>query len=138
LKTFVIDGSTILGVVLKDEHSSFTSRTIDVLEGHPLLHVPIHWWLEATNGLLMAERRKRVSRADVSEALNFIRALPVLVDDQPIFECAGDTLALARQYTLTIYDAAYLELAIRRRSVLATVDKALVRAATAAGVELLR
>jgi len=85
----------------------------------------------------MAERRKRFSQAEVSEAMHFIQTLPVITDEQTALRCAGDTMSLARQYALTIYDAAYLELAIRRHSGLATIDKALARAAAAAGVELL-
>jgi predicted nucleic acid-binding protein len=127
----------MLGVVLKDEHSAFTTRAIEALEKHPSLYVPCHWWLEVANGLLMAERRKRFSRAEISEAFHFIRAFPIEVDEQTASRCEGETTALARQYTLTIYDAAYLELSIRQGSMLATMDKALARAAIAAGVELL-
>jgi predicted nucleic acid-binding protein len=84
----------------------------------------------------MAERRKRASQADITEALNLVAALPVIADDETAQRAGSDTAALARQYGLTIYDAAYLELAMRRGAALATSDHALAQAAKAAGVTL--
>ncbi len=137
MKPLVIDGSTALGVLLRDEYSSYTAKALAAMQGNTFLYVPSHWWLETANGLIMAERRKRFSQAEISEALHFVQTLPVITDDQTALHCAGETAALARQYALTVYDAAYLELALRRQASLATVDKALARAAMAAGVELL-
>lgn len=85
----------------------------------------------------MAERRKRYSQSEITEALEFIQALPVITDEQTAEKCVGETFSLARQYGLTIYDAAYLELALRQKTRLATTDKALARAAAASGVDLL-
>jgi predicted nucleic acid-binding protein len=84
----------------------------------------------------MAERRKRASQAEITEALSLVAALPVVTDDQTAQRAFSDTVALARQYGLTIYDAAYLELAMRRGASLATTDGALSKAAKAAGVAL--
>jgi predicted nucleic acid-binding protein len=137
LKTLVVDGSAMLGVVLVDEHSHITAATIEALRKPRLLPIPAHWWIEVANGLLMAERRKRITRVDLTEAIGFIRTFPLVVDPETDTRVAGETLALARQYNLTIYDAVYLELAIRHSSILATSDKALARAAEATGVELL-
>lgn len=83
------------------------------------------------------ERRKRASQADVTEALSLVMALPVIADDETAKRCGSDTAALARQYSLTIYDAAYLELAMRRGATLATTDQALAQAAKSAGVTIL-
>ena len=93
--------------------------------------------MEVAKGLVMAERRKRVSQADVTEALHLVHALPVMTDDETARRAGAETAALARQYDLTVYDAAYLELAMRRGATLATDDQALNRAATAAGVPVL-
>jgi predicted nucleic acid-binding protein len=84
----------------------------------------------------MAERRKRASQADITEALNLVAALPVIEDDQTARRVGSDATALARQYGLTIYDACYLELAMRRGAALATSDHALAKAAKAAGVAI--
>jgi predicted nucleic acid-binding protein len=127
----------MLSLVLEDEHSHSTAATIETLRKPRLLPVPCHWWIEIANGLLMAERRKRLTRAAASEAVGFIRSFPVTVDLETGSRAAGETTALARQYNLTIYDAAYLELALRHGSILATADKALAKAAEAVGIELL-
>jgi predicted nucleic acid-binding protein len=137
LKTLVVDGSAMLGIVIEDEHAHTTAATIEALREPRLLPVPAHWWIEVTNGLLMAERRKRLTQVGFAEAIRFIRTFPMVVDPETDSRATSETCALARHFNLTIYDAAYLELAIRRSSVLATVDKALARAAEASGVELL-
>ncbi|MCE0482630.1 MAG: type II toxin-antitoxin system VapC family toxin [Methylacidiphilales bacterium] len=137
MKPLVIDGSAILGILFRDGESAFTLKTLEALRRNPRLYVPSHWWVETANGLLMAERRKRYSQSEITEALEFIQALPVITDEQTAEKCVGETFSLARQYGLTIYDAAYLELALRQKTRLATTDKALARAAAASGVDLL-
>jgi predicted nucleic acid-binding protein len=99
--------------------------------------VPAHWGVEVANGVLMAERRRRLTPADAAAALNFLRQLPVSVDDGPATRAFGEVSALARQHGLTAYDAAYLELAMRRRAALATLDLDLRKAAMSAGVALM-
>jgi predicted nucleic acid-binding protein len=137
MKALVIDGSTAINFVLKDEQESGAMKALAAIEGGVPTYVPAHWCVETANGLIMAERRKRASQADITEALNLIAALPVLTDDETAQRAWSDTAALARQYGLTIYDAAYLELAMRRGASLASTDAALNRAAQAAGVTLL-
>lgn len=88
-------------------------------------------------GLLMAERRKQATQADITEALHVVLSLPIEIDRDTTRHVAGETTGLARQYGLTIYDAAYLELAMRRGATLATSDAALARAAKKAGVSVL-
>ena len=100
-------------------------------------YVPTVWWLEIANGLLVAERRKRISQADAAEAFAISLNLPVTTDTETGLRAGKESASLARQYDLTIYDAAYLELAIRQSAGLATVDRALARAAKAAGITLL-
>jgi predicted nucleic acid-binding protein len=85
----------------------------------------------------MAERRKRATQADVTEALHVVLSLPIEIDRDTTRYVAGETAGLARQYALTIYDAAYLELAMRRGAALATSDAELARAAKKAGVAVL-
>ncbi len=134
MKALVIDGSTALGFVMKDEQGPAALKALEVIESGVPTFVPAHWCVEVANGLVMAERRKRASQADVTEALSLVNALPVIVDGETAQRAGSDTVALARQYGLTIYDAAYLELAMRRGASLATSDHALAKAAKAAGV----
>ena len=136
MKALVIDGSTTIGFLLKDEQSASALKALDAIESGIPTFVPAHWCVEVANGLIMAERRKRASQADITEALSLAFALPVIEDDQTAQWASSATVALARQYGLTIYDAAYLELAMRRGAALATTDQALAKAAKAAGVAI--
>jgi predicted nucleic acid-binding protein len=102
-------------------------KALHALEKGTKIFVPAHWGVEVANGLIMAERRKRASQADITEALGLVAALPVASDEETTRRACSDTAALARQYGLTIYDAAYLELAMRCGATLATTDKALGR-----------
>lgn len=138
MKALVIDGSTALGFLLRDERGVAPLQALDAIEGGVATYVPAHWRVEVANGLIMAERRRRASQADITEALALVAALPVEVDDETGERAMSSTAALARQYGLTIYDAAYLELAMRHGATLATTDKALAKAATSAGVPILK
>jgi len=136
VKSLVIDASTTLGFLMKDEREAHALKALATVESGVPTHVPAHWCVEVANGLIMAERRKRASQADITEALNLVRELPVKTDDETGQRLGGATAALARQYNLTIYDAAYLELAMRYGAALATSDAALIKAAKSAGVAI--
>ena len=137
MKALVIDGSTTIGFLLKDEQGASPLKALEAIENGAATFVPAHWSVEVANGLIMAERRKRASQADITEALALVAALPVECDDETTQRAFSDTAALARQYGLTLYDAAYLELAMRRGAALASTDAALCKAAKAAGVPIL-
>jgi predicted nucleic acid-binding protein len=96
--------------------------------------VPAIWWYEVRNMLVMNERRGRISVADSNQVLLDMSRMRIRID---AFQDHVNLPGLARQYQLTVYDAAYLELAIRNQFPLATLDKALRAAAEAAGVPLL-
>lgn len=137
MSPLVIDGSTALGFVLKDEGDATALTALaEVSNGRKTL-VPAHWWVEVANGLIMAERRKRTTQADTAEAMSLLGKLPMVTDIETGVHALGKTPALARQYGLTIYDAAYLELAMRHGATLATTDTALAKAASKAGVAIL-
>ena len=135
MNALVIDSSIALGFVLKDEQEPRALRAREFIKQGVPTFVPAHWCVEVANGLVMAERRKRATQADTTESLNLVAALPVIVDDETARR-VGDTAALARQYGLTVYDAVYLELAMRKGAALATSDTALAKAAKAAGVAI--
>jgi predicted nucleic acid-binding protein len=88
------------------------------------------------NALLVGERRKRLSAAQVTTVLQRISVLPIAIDIIQIDAVFGKILSVARQHQLTEYDAAYLELAVRERLPLATLDNGLRRAARNAGISL--
>ena len=93
---------------------------------------PRIWWYEVRNALLMNEPRNRISTQQVSDTLTASRALRITIDAQ---HDEAQILSLARRFDLTVYDAAYLEVAFRRSLPLATLDRRLGQAALALGVE---
>ena len=97
---------------------------------------PGHWPLEVANALLMAVRRRRVDPRFCTAALRDLATLPIALDAETSARVWHDTLRLAEGHHLTVYDAAYLELAQRRKLPLATLDSALSAAAGALGVVL--
>ncbi len=98
--------------------------------------VPDLWHLEVVNVVLGQERRKEISPADAARFMAQLESLPIYVDPLTASQAFGRIAMLARSYNLSSYDAAYLELAIRQCLPLATLDKALGKAATKAGVAL--
>jgi len=121
--TVVLDASLALTWFFEDEATPETDRLLDRVS-HEGAVVPALWRLELGNVLLQAERRGRISAANVERGLALVGGLPISVDPETISRAWRDTLALARTERLTVYDASYLELAIRRRIPLLTLDKA--------------
>jgi predicted nucleic acid-binding protein len=85
--------------------------------------VPAIWGLEVVNLLLVAERQQRLKPADSFRFLPLLSQLPIVVDNIPAENSMKDLLALGRSGRLSSYDAAYLDLAMRRRCPLATLDE---------------
>ena len=139
MNPLVVDGSVTVSFLLRDELSPVAIRSLDAIQASSAdaVFVPNHFWIEVTNALLMAEKRHRISQAERSEALRIASDLPLTIDGETSQRCFSETLSLAREHGLTLYDAAYLELAIRLRATLATVDKALARASKAVGIRLI-
>ena len=134
--SFVVDTSITLAWCFEDER---TQPITDLLYrlGQTGALAPFLWPLEVLNGLLMAERRRRVDSRKRQRLGGFIRALPVTLDTETADQAWTATLRLAERHRLTVYDAAYLELAQRRKLPLATLDEDLVKAARALGTTVL-
>lgn len=136
MAAFVLDASVALAWMLPDEaNSAEARRLIDVAVEEGAV-VPTHWRLEVGNGLLMAERRGRVRGGTVDALLGRLAALPIALDPETAVRAWDAAPALVRRHGLNLYDAAYLELAVRRRLALASFDAALRRAATAERVPI--
>ncbi|MBV8686864.1 MAG: type II toxin-antitoxin system VapC family toxin [Alphaproteobacteria bacterium] len=133
---FVPDASVVLAWHFRDEQSPL-AEAVATRSYSDLAVVPPHWPLDVGNALLRGERRACSSAEDVSRFVERLAALDVEIDPLSADEVYSVLLPLARAHRLSVYDAAYLELAGRRGLPLATLDEALVRAAQAAGVELL-
>ena len=130
---FVLDASVTLAWALADEEDALADRAFAAMRTDPAV-VPALWWFEIRNSLLTAERRSRLSIADVTRVLGDLARLPIALDRDPDESLL---LSVARRRRLTVYDAAYLELALRHALPLATLDRQLAAAAQAEGVDLL-
>lgn len=134
--TLVVDCSVAVAWCIDDEASPDTDALLERVRDEGAV-VPGLWHLELANVLLQAERRGRLKAADVAGRLELLRALPITTDDETPARAWRDVLALARAERLTTYDAAYLELALRKRAELATKDRELIEAARRAGLVVL-
>jgi len=130
--SIVIDASMTLALCFEDEAPPEADRIVDHIARNGAV-APAHWALELANGLVMAERRGRLKPADAASFVELLRSLPIEIDADTAAQALRDTLALARAQRLTSYDAAYLELAMRRGLPLVTLDAPLEAAASRLG-----
>ena len=130
----VIDNSVFLAWCMGDEEEPTANSAMQqVIEQGGV--TPRIWWYELRNALLVNERRGRISPQQVSDTLADSLALGILMDDE---HDESRLLDLARRYELTVYDAAYLEVAARRSLPLATLDRRLREAAEMIGVAVVQ
>jgi predicted nucleic acid-binding protein len=134
--SFVIDASSVLAWCFEDEGGPEADALIEKVAAEGAV-VPGLWWLEVANGLVMAERRRRIKSAESVAFVAMIEELPIIADEATGARALHETMSLAREHRLTAYDAAYLELAMRVGLPLATGDRSLRAAAERAGVDLL-
>lgn len=134
--TLVLDSSVALTWCFEDEGTVATDAVLDQV-AHSGAAAPLLWPLEILNALTMAERRGRIDASQRQRLSGFLRDLPVALDGETAIQAWVATASLAAQFRLTIYDAAYLELAVRMRLPLATLDRELRAAADKLGVVLL-
>ena len=132
----VLDGSLALAWYFADEADPYADAVAKALATREAI-VPSLWRLEIANTLVVSERRKRSTQAQVAAFIARLEMLPIVIDDETDARAWGETIRLARAHTLSAYDAAYLELAMRRGLPLASLDDQLKAAAGAVGVPLL-
>ncbi|HUX68084.1 MAG TPA: type II toxin-antitoxin system VapC family toxin [Terriglobales bacterium] len=130
---FVLDASVAASWAFPDEGHPSAQAALQHLERSAAC-APALWWFELRNTLVVNQRRGRIAVHQTAGFLAAVAQLPVVLDRAPE---SDRTLELARAGRLSVYDAAYLELALRLRLPLATLDQALAAAARAAGVPLL-
>ena len=138
MKAFVLDASVALGWTLDNPVPASATRARQALLSGTRALVPALWHLEIANGLVAAERRGILTASDAMLALLQLeqlcaQALEVEADIVPIRQA----FITARTYQLSAYDSVYLDLALRVRLPLATLDVPLRKAAARVGVELL-
>ncbi len=133
MPVLVVDCSMVIAWILPDESNpDVESVRAIVAEGGAF--VPGHWRLEVANTLITAERHKRISKSDRHGALAALERLSIAVDPETGARAWREISSLADRFRLTVYDAAYLELADRAGLPLATLDADLRAAAAKLGV----
>lgn len=132
----VVDSSLTLAWALPDETSARADRLLDRVSAHDVLWVPALWWYEIANALMMAQRRRRISEADRLALIELYQRLPIHTDAHLTAHTIQQIQSLALIHRLSAYDAAYLELALRKELTFATLDKPLMKAAKDAGLDI--
>jgi predicted nucleic acid-binding protein len=133
--SLVLDGSTTLAWIYQDEIGDATRRILGLVTESGAW-VPSIWRLEVANGLQTGIRRGRIDATYRDAALSDLALLDIAIDPDTDRYAWTSTLRLADRFRLTLYDAAYLELAQRRSLPLASLDLALSDAARGLGVDL--
>ena len=133
MNRFVVDSSVAVCWCLGDETNPYADAILRALRTHTA-RAPSLWPFEGANGLLMGERQGRLTIAESQRALADLAALPIDVELATAERATREVMELARSEGLTVYDAAYLELAMREGLPLATLDTQLKAAATRVGV----
>lgn len=131
---FVLDSFVASSWAFRDEDHPTAQIVLDhVGSGEPVL-VPYLFWYELRNVLIVRERAGRIGAADIAAFLRDLAVFDIALDLKPD---EAEVLRLARKHRLSVYDAVYLELAMRSKVALATLDKALIGACIKDGVPLL-
>lgn len=135
--SFVLDASVSAGWIFKDQSSDYCTGVLKALASSSCV-APSLWRLEMATILLTAERKGKFSRLDSERAVHALSSLPIETigdEDSPYF---GSVRDLGREFSLSAYDAVYLELSLRLGLPLATRDEALATAVRKAGSEVYR
>jgi predicted nucleic acid-binding protein len=138
IERLILDASVAVAWCFEDESTAFTEGVLDLLSEGTEALTPAIWPFEVANALLVAERRKRITVAQVTLLLRRIAGLPIAVVAVEAGRAFEQILSVARQQNLTEYDAAYIELALRTGLPLATLDGKVKQAARLVGVSLVR
>jgi predicted nucleic acid-binding protein len=134
---FVLDCSLAISWCIEDEQTAATEAILDSLTQGGSALVPSLWLWEINNVLLLAERAGRLDAAKRHQQLVLLQKLPISIDEDAHKQAWNDTSTLAATHRLTVYDAAYLELALRQGLHLGSLDGSLRLAARKAGIKCL-
>lgn len=128
----ILDASITTGWILEDEQDQHSLAVQAQVHSEGAI-VPRHWHFEVANALLFAERRGRLQPGQAMPQIRLLNSLTINLDDSPDIERSFD---LAVAHSLTLYDAIYLELALRTGLPLASLDGDLLQAALDSGVAI--
>jgi predicted nucleic acid-binding protein len=133
--SFVVDNSVVMSWCFQDETNQYADTVLERL-AEATAFVPSIWPLEVVNVLLVAERKKRLSKADSIRFITLLSELPIIVEHERPERIMSDLLALVRATDLSSYDASYLDLSMRKGLPIATLDTRLISAARMVNVPI--
>jgi predicted nucleic acid-binding protein len=134
MAALVIDASIASAWCFPDEQTNYTKAVLQAVSSSSVDAVaPRLWAYEIRNSVLMALRRGRIGKPDSEQFLTSLNHLNVRLSEPASYD---DVFYLALKHGLTVYDAAYLNVAMQERLPLASLDRQLVQAAQAVGIQL--
>jgi predicted nucleic acid-binding protein len=136
-EAFVADSSIGVSWVHPNQRTDAAGRLLEDVQDGSVVHVASLWPLEVANSLVVAVRRRAMTEQERRTALLFLSRLSFVIDSEASALAWTTVSDLAMLYGLSVYDAVYLELAMRKQLPLASRDGPLRSAASRAGVELL-
>jgi predicted nucleic acid-binding protein len=135
-RAFVADASVVVGWVHPAQATTHTAAMLEAIAAGATLEVPALWPLEVANALTVLQRRRKLTEDERQTGLGWLRGLPLRIDHEMAVLAFSRLSELASAHQLSVHDAAYLELAQRRRLVLGCKDGPLRKAARRLGVSL--
>jgi predicted nucleic acid-binding protein len=135
-QSFVADASVAIAWVHPAQATPETDAMLDHLAAGASLVVPALWPLEVANALTVLRRRRKLTPDEAQAAIAIIRELPAVIDHEAAAIALTRLVDLASEHELTVYDATYIELAVRKRLPLASNDARMKEAAIRSGVDL--
>jgi predicted nucleic acid-binding protein len=136
IRAFVADASVAIGWVHPAQATTRTAAMLDAIADGATLEVPALWPLEVANALIVLVRRRKLTEDERQAGVGWLRGLRVRLDHETPGLAFARLSELAVTHRLSVYDAAYLELALRRGLILGCMDGPLRAAAARAGVRV--
>lgn len=133
---FVADASVAIAWIHPAQATAETDAMLERLAVGDSLVVPALWPLEVANAITVLRRRRKLTAEEARVAIAIVRELPAAIDHEAAAVAFTRLVDLASEHELTVYDATYIELALRRRLPLASADARMKQAAVRSGVDL--
>jgi predicted nucleic acid-binding protein len=132
-----LHSSFCAALFLPDEQSDIVNKTFQKITDEDTIYIPFLWWYEIANVLTVSVKRKRLKYADIININQLLYSYKFITDSNSGVDYTEKLLELAHTYELSAYDAAYLELAIRKEGVVGTLDGNLRNACIKYGLTVL-
>ena len=137
MMVYVYDASFIIAIILPDEKNLKTDSIHDALDENDAINVPHLMWYEVANIFRKLIQRKHFSIDEVKHFFSMVSFISLITDFTTGINYSKKIWDIANSYNLSVYDAAYLELAERKNAVLCTLDEKLNKAAKQYGVTVI-